>query len=134
MMRLTKASHLKEPTLLDAYKLWTWGVSCCNEGNSKGNNVEYKFDTESHSFDYELGKCGEVRFDWFGDFLNDYVDGVNRAKETFPEVKDRVEAMFDRIKLMKEKIVGFLGPFQGAEKFKAIGLVGVNITALGRGV
>ena len=74
---------MSQPNLLDAYKVWTWAVSLCNKGESKGNakftfNKQEEFDKKP-AFEYSLGKCGDARLFWFGKFLSDYIKGVFRA-------------------------------------------------------
>lgn len=43
--------------------------------------------------------------------LSNYIGGLKEAKKEFPEVKEKCEAMFDKIKGMKSEIFSFLGPF-----------------------
>ncbi len=74
--------------------------------------------------------------------LNNYIGGFLSAKKEFPEVKEKVEAIIDKIKGMRMKIFSFVEPFVGTEKFifhfklsfryKAIGLVVANLAILGR--
>lgn len=133
MMKITKANHYNNPTLVDAYKLWTWGVSCCNKGESKGN-VEFEF-TEDNKFKYKLGACGEVRFDWFGDFLNNFLKGISKAREVFPTVKEKIDAMHARIKGLSDKKNEFLARIPGTgDKAKAGGAVASNLAILNRSV
>lgn len=96
-------------------------MSCCNKGESKGN-VKYEFTEDSSlypfiylldHFKYSIGKCGEVRFDWFGDFLNNYVDGIPKAREVFPSVKEKIDAMFARIKGLVDRRSEFLARIPG---------------------
>jgi hypothetical protein len=38
-------------------------------------NVSY-FQNNSLAFSYKLGKCGDLKLDWFGDMLNNYIGGL----------------------------------------------------------
>lgn len=82
MINITKAHLLNNPKLTEAYKLWTWGVSLCNKGNSNGMNVHYSFNNSEESVDktltfiYNLGSCKELRFHWFALILKEYVEYV----------------------------------------------------------
>lgn len=64
--------------------------------------------------------------------LNNYLSGFLDAKREFPEVKEKCEAIVDKIKGMKDQIFTYLAPFEGMEKVKAGGLVVANLAILGR--
>lgn len=96
-------------------------MSCCNQGKSKSHGVKYNFSDDHSKFDYDTGISGEFRFDWFGDYLNAYLDGVAKAAVTFPLVKQKVLDMFDRIKGMKNQILIYASVFpQLSDKYISI--------------
>lgn len=100
---------MANPTISEVFRLYTLGLSCCNQGKSKSNGV--KFNMTENKFEFDVGISGEYRFDWFGDYLNDYISGVARAVVYFPQVKAKCEALFDRIKGMKDNILSYASIF-----------------------
>lgn len=62
---------------------------------------ENGYEDYDDGFEYNVGQSGEFKFDWFGDYLNDYVYGVRAASRKFPIVKQKADAMFERVKSLK---------------------------------
>ncbi|CAK77728.1 unnamed protein product (macronuclear) [Paramecium tetraurelia] len=140
MINITKAHLLNNPLLTEAYKLWTWGVSLCNRGNSKGMNVHYSFSNPNESveknptFIYNLGSCKELRFLWFAIILKEYVEYVQIAKQQFPEQRLKAKDIYDKLKTMKEQSQIYLNNLSPAEKVEAFSNIEYNMGKIHKGL
>ncbi|CAD8058581.1 unnamed protein product [Paramecium primaurelia] len=140
MINITKAHLLNNPKLTEAYKLWTWGVSLCNKGNSKGMNVHYSFTNPDESVDknptfiYNLGSCKELRFHWFAIILKEYVEYVQNAKQLFPEERLKAKDIYDKLKTMREQSQIYLNNLSPSEKIEAFTNIEYNMSKIHKGL
>ncbi|CAK77309.1 unnamed protein product (macronuclear) [Paramecium tetraurelia] len=140
MINITKAHLLNNPKLTDAYKLWTWGVSLCNKGNSKGMNVHYSFNNPNESvdkttaFNYNLGSCKELRFHWFAIILKEYVEYVQNAKQQYPEDRLKAKDIYEKLKTMKEQSSIYLNTLSLAERTEAFTNIEYNMSKINKGL
>ncbi|CAD8070302.1 unnamed protein product [Paramecium sonneborni] len=140
LINITKAHLLNDPKLYEAYKLWTWGVSLCNKGNSKGMNVNFSFKIPQESIDknptfiYNLGACKELRFHWFAIILKKYFEYVYHAKQQFPQERLKAKDIYDKLKTMKEQTSIYLNNLSPNEKIEAIANIEYNMSKIHKGL
>ncbi|CAD8158613.1 unnamed protein product [Paramecium octaurelia] len=140
LINITKAHLLNNPKLTEAFRLWTWGVSLCNKGNSKGINVHYNFSNPNESVDknltfiYNLGSCKELRFLWFAIILKEYVEYVQIAKQQFPEERLKAKDIYDKLKTMREQSQIYLNTLSPAEKIESFSNIEYNMSKIHKGL
>ncbi|CAD8158652.1 unnamed protein product [Paramecium pentaurelia] len=138
LINITKAHLLNNPKLTEAYKLWTWGVSLCNKGNSKGMNVNYSFTNSNESvgkiptFNYNLGSCKELRFHWFAIILKEYVEYVYNAKQQYPEDRLKAKDIYEKLKTMKEQSSIYFNTLSPSEKIEAFANLEYNMSKINK--
>ena len=94
---------------MEAYTLWCWALSSVNQGKISQCKFEFKEDKGQQFFKFDVGTCGDFRLVWFGDYLNNFVNYIPKAKVEFPAIKERATSLFMRLKEMKNDISKYLG-------------------------
>ncbi|CAK83889.1 unnamed protein product (macronuclear) [Paramecium tetraurelia] len=99
LLRITKVSLTANQTLIDAFGFWTRYVSICNLGQGGQNGVFYKFENEGKYLNYSLGLNGDLKLQWFGEVLNDYLKVLEGITKIIPSI-------LEQLKVVLEKVVG----------------------------
>ncbi|CAD8116633.1 unnamed protein product [Paramecium primaurelia] len=104
LLRITKVSLTANQTLIDAFGFWTRYVSICNLGQSSQNGVFFKFENDDKQMNYNLGLNGDLKLQWFGEILNDYLQGLELITKVIPRIIEQLKMVLEKIASMKSNV------------------------------
>ncbi|CAD8116305.1 unnamed protein product [Paramecium primaurelia] len=104
LLRITKVSLTANQTLIDAFGFWTRYVSICNLGQSSQNGVFFKFENNDKQMNYNLGLNGDLKLQWFGEILNDYLQGLELITKVIPRIIEQLKMVLEKITSMKTNV------------------------------
>ncbi|CAD8113508.1 unnamed protein product [Paramecium sonneborni] len=104
LLRITKVSLTAYQTLIDAFGFWTRYVSICNLGEGNQNGVFYKFDNDGKQLNFHLGLCGDLKLQWFGEVLNDYLQSLQSITQIIPTIIEQLKVILEKVYKMTVNI------------------------------
>ncbi|CAD8117350.1 unnamed protein product [Paramecium sonneborni] len=100
LLRITKVSLTAYQTLIDAFGFWTRYVSICNLGKGHQNGVFYKLENDGKYLTFDLGLCGDLKMQWFGEILNDYFQSLQRITQIIPNIVEQLKVILEKVNRM----------------------------------